>query len=423
MMSKWIVGILFFYSLSALAFPGFFVSKKSDQPVFNKNSKIFFSKLNSQVNMTIFLDYMTTSSDFALVLPFPSSIDSSKIKFLKTEDLQSLETFTSPYLEVVPDSFNCSAEQKTKNDQKTKPQIISLSNLTSSSPTEKFNFEILDIKENHGFNKWLENKKYYLGQSLRFELTNSLNHFSNFLVITLKKPSVNKYTYLNPIQISYDSKYLSVPLQIGSINSPDFQRSWLYILTQNARMEVSNYRTMKRPTDLILPEFTISLFDKTYNDLTLNQPQSTSLKSFHLEFTGPIRNCADCDIPTPTAEELSRLGVQWANSAKGTPVKATNSKISPNKFLAYVTRLYVNYSSHIFNTPIAFLETKDQTPFHTFFNIIKPTAELKTCNSPQYFEELKTRHKQEAQNLANITGWPLKEIEKKLKSSLEKSNN
>ncbi len=85
---------------------------------------------------------------------------------------------------------------------------------------------------------------------------------------------------------------------------------------------------------------------------------------------------------------------------------------------AYVTRLHVRYDAKTFPEDLVLLETKDRTNFQGRYILRHPWAKEASCPAGEtYREALPTRFRQEAANLANLTGWPQKEIEAKMEAN------
>ena len=81
-----------------------------------------------------------------------------------------------------------------------------------------------------------------------------------------------------------------------------------------------------------------------------------------------------------------------------------------------MTRLHVRYSKDTFPEDLMFQETQDQQNFQARFVLRhawkgSPNA---CAAAPEYFRPLKKRQATEAQPLANLTGWEIGAIRKKM---------
>ena len=82
---------------------------------------------------------------------------------------------------------------------------------------------------------------------------------------------------------------------------------------------------------------------------------------------------------------------------------------------AYVTRLHVRYDAQSFPEDLVFTETKDRSNFQGRYVLRHPFTGKAACDKgEQYQATLPVRFRQEARNLANLTGWKQSEIETRM---------
>src|SRR5262249_33439002 len=81
-----------------------------------------------------------------------------------------------------------------------------------------------------------------------------------------------------------------------------------------------------------------------------------------------------------------------------------------------LTRLHVRYSADTFPEDLAFQETGDQENYQARYVLQHPwKGSLDACaEARNYFEQVRERETREAQTLADITGWDLGGIMKKV---------
>ena len=82
---------------TAHAFCGFYVSD-SEAELSNDASFVVLLRDGTRTVMTMRNDYVGPPSDFALVVPLPSSIDENDVHVIDDETLDRVERFTSPRL-------------------------------------------------------------------------------------------------------------------------------------------------------------------------------------------------------------------------------------------------------------------------------------------------------------------------------------
>ena len=80
-----------------------------------------------------------------------------------------------------------------------------------------------------------------------------------------------------------------------------------------------------------------------------------------------------------------------------------------------VTRLHVRYDAKSFPEDLALMETKDRSNFQGRYVLHHPWRGRASCDAGEkYRAALPARFRQEAQNLADLTGWAQAEIETRM---------
>jgi hypothetical protein len=81
----------------------------------------------------------------------------------------------------------------------------------------------------------------------------------------------------------------------------------------------------------------------------------------------------------------------------------------------YITRLHLRYDGTHFPEDLVFQETGDRSNFQGRYVLRHPWTGKSDCPAAKtYQDELAKRRKTEAETLANLTGWNLEEIYKKM---------
>src|SRR5207249_2506802 len=62
------------------------------------------------------------------------------------------------------------------------------------------------------------------------------------------------FAYLRPLQVAYDSPKFMLPLRLGMVNADGPQELFVFAITKNGRVETTNYRTVKLPEGMDIPE-------------------------------------------------------------------------------------------------------------------------------------------------------------------------
>ena len=91
------------------------------------------------------------------------------------------------------------------------------------------------------------------------------------------KVDLNKYNpkanggFLRPLQIKVKSDKFMLPIRLGMANSVGEQDMIVYAFSKRGRVECTNYRTVKMPTDNLVPTFIKPKFGTFYTDVFKNE--------------------------------------------------------------------------------------------------------------------------------------------------------
>ena len=196
-----------------------------------------------------------------------------------------------------------------------------------------------------------------------------------------------------------------LPLRLGMVNANGPQDLIVYTLTRRGRVETTNYRTVKLPSDVDLPVHLKDRgeFSKFYKAMFSRQVAKHDGRVVFTEYAWDMRWCDPCAADPLTATELRNLGVFWQDTAGSQP---------PN---VYLTRLHVRYDGAHFPEDLVFQETPDRSNFQGRFVLRHPWTGTATCEATgAYRQSVWDRQQQEAQRLASLTGWSLADVRTKM---------
>jgi hypothetical protein len=120
--------------------------------------------------------------------------------------------------------------------------------------------------------------------------------------------------------------------------------------------------------------------------------------------------CDPCAAEPLSFDELKQLGVFWLSGNVNAP------NVMGGGVPVQVTRLHVRYTPESFPEDLNFQETSDTQNFQGRY-VLRHAWNGSPNQCPQakeYFKQLAVRHEQEAKTLAELTGWDVSEIRKKM---------
>src|SRR5207247_5559096 len=119
----------------------------------------------------------------------------------------------------------------------------------------EYDISILSAQESSGLETWLRENGYRIPTGASNVLASYLKQNMRFFVarVNLTKQATLGFTYLRPLQVAYESPKFMLPIRLGMVNANGPQELFVYALTRRGRVETTNYRTVRLPSDIDLP--------------------------------------------------------------------------------------------------------------------------------------------------------------------------
>jgi hypothetical protein len=422
---------------NAWAFCGFYVAK-ADSKLYNQASQVVIAKDGDRTILTMANDYQGDVKDFAIVVPVPVKIDKEQVKIGDAKVIERLDAFSAPRLVEYFDSNPCDPPilyRVPPSAQLPQPAPIARERDSALGVTieSKFNvgeYEILVLsaKQSDGLETWLKQNGYRLPKGASQLLQPYIKQKMKFFVakVNLKEFDKSGAEFLRPLMIAYSSPKFMLPIRLGMMNANSAQDLIVYVLSPKGQAEVTNYRTVKVPSGDEIPVYVKSEFGDFYKSMFQTSYLKEDRKVAFLEYAWNMSNCDPCSAEPLNEDELKKAGVFWLNQATSSeesfplPRGRIRPPISSNQ--VFITRLHVRYSRDKFPEDLMFQETSNQESFQGRYVLRHAYTKETNCTAGrEYKRGLKKRHEQEAQTLARLTGWNIKDIRKKLDLAEETS--
>jgi len=237
--------------------------------------------------------------------------------------------------------------------------------------------------------------------------------------VNLKEQKRTGLNYLRPLQFAFESPRFMLPIRLGMVNAHGPQELILYVLTQFGRVEATNYKTVKLPSGMDVPQYVKGDFASFYKAMFDTQVKREKLRAVFTEYFWNMGWCDPCAAEPLSHEELRKLGVFWLDDFSGRTPPGMMQRPMPvpgGPLPVMVTRLHVRYSPESFPEDLVFQETADRENFQGRYVLRHAwKGSANECPAAEtYFEDLDRRRQKEAAELASLTGWPLAEIHQKM---------
>ena len=289
----------------------------------------------------------------------------------------------------------------------------------------EYDIVILSAKESSGLETWLQQNGYKIPFGAQRALEPYIRQDMKFFVakVNLGEHQRTGLSYLRPLQFAFESPKFMLPIRLGMINAQGPQDLVVYMLTQDGRVETTNYRTVKLPTGVDIPEYVRAEFTDFYKAMFETQVKRNDMRAVFTEYVWNMGSCDPCAGPPLSREQLKSLGAFWLDDQPGNPgFRPGGAMIMPypqpqpfEAVPATLTRLHVRYSADTFPEDLVFQETQDKENFQARYVLQHAwNGSPSACPAARdYFENLNKRRTHEAETLADLTGWNLEDVIKK----------
>ena len=136
--------------------------------------------------------------------------------------------------------------------------------IEASYTVGEYDILILSAKQSDGLITWLKQNDYRIPDGAESVVNSYLKQGMKFFVakVNLEEQAKLGFSNLRPIQVAYESPKFMLPIRLGMLNANGAQELYVYTLTRKGRVETTNYRTVKMPTGMDLPEYVKDDFGK-----------------------------------------------------------------------------------------------------------------------------------------------------------------
>ena len=397
----------------AKAFCGFYVAK-ADSNLYNQASQVIIARDKNRTVLTMANDYQGDIEDFAIVVPVPVVLKKEQVNIANPKIIERLDAFSAPRLVEYHDSNPCeiynyrrleSAPMMEDFESESRQNKALGITVEEKFTVGEYDIVILSAKESNGLEIWLRDNGYKIPEGAKELLQPYIRQNLKFFVakVNLKEYDRTGFNTLRPLAIAYESPKFMLPIRLGMMNAKGEQDLLVYLLSPKGQIELTNYRTVKIPSNIDIPEFVENEFSDFYKTMFQKAYEKENKRVAFLEYAWNMANCDPCSAQPLNREELKQAGVFWT---------------SPNNRFqnVFITRLHVRYTRDTFPEDLSFQETANTQLFQGRYVIRHPYREEIDCGdrARQYLQSVRQRQEQEARNLAQLTGWDLKEIRSKI---------
>jgi hypothetical protein len=418
------------FTPTALAFCGFYVAK-ADASLYNKASQVVIARDGDRTILTMANDYQGEMKDFALVVPVPVVLKQEQVRIGESKVIQRLDAFSAPRLVEYFDSDPCAVVMKLEDglsfsapssanagaDTRRQRQGVTIE---EQFTVGEYDILILSATESDGLESWLTENGYRIPSGARELLQPYILQKMKFFVakVNLKEQQKSGSQFLRPIMMAFESPRFMLPIRLGMVNAQADQDLLVYVLSPKGQADLTNYRMVKVPSGNNIPTYVKGEFANFYKSMFQTSYDREDRKVAFLEYAWNMSSCDPCSADPLTPEELKQAGVFWLDSPSTVDPSSSQRRgrrqVQPTGQV-FISRIHVRYTRDKFPEDLMFKETSNQEQFQGRYVLNHPfTGEAKCDAAVQYKKTLPKRFEGEAQTLAKLTGWQIRDIRKKM---------
>jgi hypothetical protein len=424
-------------SAPAAAFCGFYVGK-ADAKLFNEASQVILVRDGNRTVISMRNDFQGDLSEFALVVPVPVVLQKSQIHVGDPKIFDRIDAYSAPRLAEYFDPNPCEVDKAMRqlsavnapmamarmDAKKVKDEALGVT-VEARYTIGEYDIAILSATESNGLEKWLRQSGYNIPAKASRALQPYIRQNLKFFVakVNLAEQAKTGFSYLRPLQFAFESPRFMLPVRLGMLNARGPQDLVIYALTKNGRVETTNYRTVKLPSNVDIPPYTRGEFAQVYKALFEAQSRREDYRVVWTEYFWDMAWCDPCAANPLSPEELRSAGVFWLEGdeppigvAPGTSPPVSKARGAAGAQPVMLTRLHLRYTPDTLPEDLMFQETQDKQNFQARYVLHHPwKGDASACaEAKNYLDSLAKRQEGEAQTLASLTGWDINQIRSRM---------
>ncbi len=309
----------------AAAFCGTFVSSPGVE-LTNKTSQVIISRQGERTTLTMANDYKGPVDDFAMLVPVPYVLEEDDIATARPELFQRFNDYSAP--RVV--EYECADFYGYEDDgdfggymdggggmyddyaaEEAEPDVV----VEAEYSVGIYEIVILSAETAAGLMEWLEDNGYGVDASAQALLTEYIDGDQLFFAAKIKGEMLSfdddGSTVLEPLQFGYNSDVLSLPIRLGTLNSPGEQDVILYILTDedDGQVMISNYTEVSVEDECMVDITAAGGASNHYgNEFGAAWAETGTGEAWINEYSWSTSSCDPCPTEPPNDSELEEAG-------------------------------------------------------------------------------------------------------------------
>jgi hypothetical protein len=378
-----------------------------DTNLYNRSTRTVYVRVGDETTVTMVADYRGDPREFAAVIAVPTILTREQIRTVDAKLVEHIDAATAPRFTIRQDRDPCFVPSKSVTTSRAgAPAMASPSLGAAPRPPAvvvearyvvgDYDVAVLSASESDALLKWLASEGYQVPAAAEPVLAAYIAEGLKFFVakVALKEGSRDGYKRLSPLQISYRSAKMWVPLRLRTVVAEGPQDMFVFALTEGAHVEAANMPSRVIDTARELPAFVRRQFDAFYEAAVAHAHQETKGAVAIVEARQSFYNgLAASRAWNLSPDDLAALGIDPKRGADRLTL----------------TRLHVRYDRSFANDLV--FERSNSTPYLSSFTLHEPFQGEATCpQASEYKTRVAEQRTKEIDALQRLTGWSTSEI-------------
>ncbi len=248
-------------------------------------SAVFLLRDGTRTVMTIEAAYEGPAVELSMVIPVPTSIARENVRTTSGTVFRRLDQRTAPRVRhtwpacrarrlrlpmrtASADGLGSGGGGRTEAERVFDDYSVEIEDEWA---VDEYDITLLGANESAGLLGFLRERGLALPDETATVLRSDIETGHRFVLARVDPSRANRLgdtMMLSPIQIEYESTELSVPVRLGTLNSPGEQELLLYVLSPDGRYELANRPNGEAPTDIRMRASARGTFAELYNAIS-----------------------------------------------------------------------------------------------------------------------------------------------------------
>jgi hypothetical protein len=345
----------------AWAFCGTYVGS-AGSAIYNEVSEVVLARSGKRTTLSLRNDVVGDVNDFALVVPIPSVIPEDQIHTLDHDIFKALDDYSAPRLveyRCADFEWDSDADTDADADSDTDSDADADSDTDVDVEAEyivgEYDIVILSAEGGDSLESWLDSHGYAMPEDSGGMLQEYIDSGSYFLAARVRpEAGVVSGDALSPIQLTYPSDLVSLPIRIGTLSSSGVQDLIIYGLGpySDGALGIANYPEIEVEDECLWDLDEHGTLGEFYVDQFNDAIDESGGAAWTTEYAWGGGKCDPCSGNPPDETDLVTLGHNLGTTdlfftrlhMRYTPEQATQDlTLYPTRFTSQSQLRYIRH--------------------------------------------------------------------------------